>query len=128
MSKDKLLCALNKSEPVKTRREIRKENRDKDKILRDLKFLLETEKDHYEPKKIARTFNNNYIQYEIMGVKDKNLSVKEYIDVIRLYLSNIINNHKAQGKWRIHSGNTITEHETQGEWKIHLTTTINFIC
>ena len=39
----------------------------------------------------------------------------------------MINNHKAQGKWRIHSGNTIIEHKTQGEWKIHLTTEINFI-
>ena len=84
-------------------------------------------KDHCEPKKIASAFNNNYIQYESMGDKDKNLSVKEYIDVIRPYLSDIINNRKAQGKWRIHSGNTITEHETQGEWKIHLTIAINFI-
>ena len=56
-----------------------------------------------------------------------NLSIKEYIDVIRPYLSDIINNHKAQGKWRIHSGNTIMEYKTQGEWKIHLTMAINFI-
>ena len=65
-----------------------------------------------------------------MGDKDKNLSVKEYLDVIRPYLSDKINNqknHKSQGKWRIHSGNTIIEHETQGEWKTHLTIAINFI-
>ena len=62
-----------------------------------------------------------------MGDKDKNLSIKEYIDVVRPYLSDIINNHKAQGKWRIHSGNTKIEHKTQGEWKIHLTMAINFI-
>ena len=43
------------------------------------------------------------------------------------YLSNIINNHKTHGKWRIHSGNTITEHKTQTEWKIQLTMAINFI-
>ena len=88
---------------------------------------MEPENDHYEPKKTASAFNNSYIQYESMGDKDKNLSVEEYIDVIRPYLSDIINNHKAQGKWRIHSGNTINEHETQGEWKIHLTMVINFI-
>ena len=46
-----------------------------------------------------------------MGDKEKKLSVEEYIHVIRPYLIDIINNHKAQGKWRIHSGNTITEHE-----------------
>ena len=45
-----------------------------------------------------------------MGDKDKNLSIREYIDVIRPYLSDIINNHK-----------------TQGTWKIHLTMAINFI-
>ena len=33
-----------------------------------------------------------------MGDKDKKSSIKEYIDVIRPYLSNIINNLKAQGK------------------------------
>ena len=47
--------------------------------------------------------------------------------MIRPYLSDIINDHKAQVEWRIHSGNTITEHKTQGEWKIHLTMAINFI-
>ena len=61
-----------------------------------------------------------------MEDKNKNLSVKEYIDVIRPYLSDIINNHKAQGKWRIHSGNTITC-LTQGEWKINLKMVINLI-
>ena len=89
--------------------------------------MLNPEKDHYEPKKTVSVFNNNYIQYESMGDKGKNLSMKEYIDVIRPYLSEIINNHKTQGRWKIHLGNTITEHKTQGEWKINLTMTINFI-
>ena len=35
--------------------------------------------------------------------------------MIRPYLSDIINDHKTQGEWKIHSGNTITEDETQGE-------------
>ena len=35
--------------------------------------------------------------------------------MIRPYLSDIINNHKTQGKWRIYSGNKIIEHKTQGE-------------
>ena len=80
---------------------------------------MEPKKDHYEPKKTVSPFNNNYIQYESVRDKDKNLSIKEYIDVIRPYLSEIINNHEVQGKWKIHSGNKITEHKTQGQWKIH---------
>ena len=47
--------------------------------------------------------------------------------MIRPYLSNIINNHKTQGKWRIHSGNKIIDRKTQSEWKIQLTMAINFI-
>ena len=113
MSEDKLLSALNALKSVKTIREIRKENRDEDKVFRDLNFLLEPQKAHYEPKKTARAFNNSYIQYKSMGDKDKNLSVEGDIDVMRPYLSDTINNHKVQGKWRIHSGNTITENVTQ---------------
>ena len=30
------------------------------------------------------------------------MSVREYIDIIRLYLRDIINNHKTQGEWEIH--------------------------
>ena len=57
----------------------------------------------------------------------KILAPSEYVHMIRPYLSHIINHHKAQGEWRIHSGNTITEHKTQAEWKIHLTMAINFV-
>ena len=41
---------------------------------------------------------------------DKNLSPKEYLDMIRPYLSDMINDHK-----------------TRREWKIQLTMRINFI-
>ena len=47
--------------------------------------------------------------------------------MIKTYLSDIINDHKTQGKWRIHSDNKIIEHKTQSEWKIQLTMAINFI-
>ena len=59
--------------------------------------------------------------------KGKNLSIKKYLNMVRPYLSDIINDHKTQGKWRIHSGNKIIEHKTQSEWKIQLTMAINFI-
>ena len=98
MSEDKLLSALKKSEQGKNIREIRKENLDEDKILRHLDFIFDPEKDHYELKKTVSAFNNNYIQNESLGDKDKNISIEEYIDVMRPYLSDIINNHIAQGK------------------------------
>ena len=43
------------------------------------------------------------------------------------HLSNIINDHKTQGEWRIPLGNTIIKHKTQSEWKIQLTMAINCI-
>ena len=53
--------------------------------------------------------------------KDKNLSIEGYLDKIKSYLSDMINNHKDQGKkWEIHSGDTIVEHKTQSEFKISI--------
>ena len=103
----------------KTVREI-KENRNEDKVFRDFQkvfreFSLHPVKDHYKPVKTVSALNNNYIQYESIGDKDKNLSIKEYIDIIRPCLSDITNNHKTQGEWKVHSGN-ITDHKTRVEW------------
>ena len=106
---------------------MRKENRDEDKILRDMDFTFNPEKDHYEPKETVSDFNNNYIEYESIGDKDKALLLKDYLDVIRPYLSHMINNHKNQGEWKTHLGNTITDYKIQGEWEIHLKIAINFI-
>ena len=50
------------------------------------------------------------MEYERKGVKDKNLSPREYLDIIRPYLSNMINDHK-----------------TIREWKIQLTMQVHFI-
>ena len=71
-------------------------------------------------------FNDSYIQYESKTDKVKNLSIKKYLDIIRPYLRDIINDHKTQEKWRIHSGNKIIERKTQSEWKVQLTMAILF--
>ena len=73
---------------------------------------MSIDEDYYKPIITNSTFNINYIQYESKGIKDKILTVNEYLDIIRPYLRNIINDHKTHGKWRIHSGNTIIEHKT----------------
>ena len=70
----------------------------------------EVDEDYYKPIKTESAFNGNYIEYESKEDRDKNLSVKEYLDMIRPYLSSMINDHK-----------------TQGEWKIQLTMPIKFV-
>ena len=59
------------------------------------------EKDYYKPIKIRNAFSNNYIEYESNADKDRTLSIEEYLDIIRPYLSNIINDHKTRGEWKI---------------------------
>ena len=54
--------------------------------------------DYYKPIIADGAFNNNYIQYESMGDKGKYLLIKEHLDMIGPYLSNIINDHKTQGE------------------------------
>ena len=47
--------------------------------------------------------------------------------MIRPNLRDIINDHKTQGEWKVHSGNAVINYKTQGEWKIQVSMTINFI-
>ena len=75
-------------------REIRQENRDEDKILRDIGFLLDSEKYHYELKKLLVRLIIIIFNMKVFKIKDKLLSIREYIDIIRSHLSDIIYNHK----------------------------------
>ena len=47
--------------------------------------------------------------------------------MIRPYLSDMINDHKTQGVWKVHSSNKVIDYKTQEEWKIQLTMSINFM-
>ena len=96
------------------------------KDVKDL-FDLSIYEDYYKPIITNSVFNSNYIQYESRGNKDKIVTISEYLDMIGPFLSDIINDQKTQGEWRIHSGNTIIKRKTQSEWKIQLTMAINFI-
>ena len=51
--------------------------------------------------------------------KTKILLPKEYLDMIRLYLTDTINDHKTPKNLRVHSRNEVIDYETQyGKWKI----------
>ena len=91
-------------------------------------FDLSIDEDCYKPIIVRGAFNGSYIQYESTGDRGKNLSIKKYLKMIKLYLSALINNHKTSGLVRYHSGNKSWLEETSNEWKIQLTMTISFIC
>ena len=99
------------------------------KGIRDVKdlFDLSIDEDYCKPIITNSAFNNNCIQYESKGNKGKILTTNEYLDMIEPYLSNVINDHKTQGEWIIHSGSAIIKHKTLSEWKIQLIMAINFI-
>ena len=97
--------------------------------IRDVKlfFDLSINEDYYESIKTNDAFNSNYIEYESKGDKNKTLSIKEYLNMIRAYLRDTINDHKTQGEWKVYSANEVVDYKTQGEWKIQLSMIINFI-
>ena len=88
---------------------------------------MSIDEDYYKPIIARGVLNSSYIQYESNREKGKNLSIKEYLNMIKPYLSDIINNHKTCGLVRYHSGNKTWVEETSSEWKIQLTMAINFI-
>ena len=57
---------------------------------------MSIDEDYYKPIIANSAFKNNYIQYESKGNKEKTLATSEYLDMIRPYLSDIINDHEAQ--------------------------------
>ena len=64
-------------------------------------FKQSTDKSYYKPMRTESTINRNYIEYESNEDKGKNLSAKKYLNRIRPYLSDIINDYKAF-KFKVH--------------------------
>ena len=99
MSEDELLNAFKSSEPFKDSKEIKKENRNDDEIIIDLRFLYEAEENYYESRKIKVPFGGNYVKYESNGDTGDISSIEDYLNKIRPYSSDIIDEHK--DGWKI---------------------------
>ena len=67
-------------------------------MLRDIRTLYESNEDYCKPMGTSNAFSSNYIEYESNGDKDKPLSIEEYLNEIRLYLNNLIDDHRIQGE------------------------------
>ena len=75
----------------------------KDRILRDIQNLFEYEKEENYDKqvRVSNVCSNNYIEYESNSDRNKTVSVEEYLNKIRPYLKDIINNLKKSEAWKI---------------------------
>ena len=80
-------------------------------IIRDIKTLFLQEEEYYcKTVIISNVRNNDYIKYESNSDRNKNVSVKEYLNVIKPYLKDMI-----------------IDLQISDTWKIQLTIAINFI-
>ena len=68
----------------------KKEKLIKDRLIRDIMTLFEQQEDYYKPERVNNIWNNNYIEYESNGNKNRNLSLNKYLNKIEPYLTNII--------------------------------------
>ena len=96
----------------------------KDIVLRNIKNLFEYEKEenYYKPVRVNNFWSNNHIEYKSNSDKNRIPSVEEYLDNIRPYLRDIINDHKQSDTWKIQL--TIThffssEDDNDGERVMH---------
>ena len=81
---------------------LKKENEAiKGRIFRDIWALFKQEDDYYEPITVGNFWNNNYLEYESSGDRNKNLSVKENLDKTKSYLRDIIINLQKSDTWKI---------------------------
>ena len=78
-------------------------------------FDLLIDEYYYKPIITKGAFNNNYVQYESKRDKRKNVSIETYLNMIRPYLSDIINYHKNHGLVRYHSGKKTCVENTSTE-------------
>ena len=70
----------------------------------------EEEENCHKPVRVSNFWSSNYIECKSNGDRDKTLSDEEYLNKVRPYLKDIINNLK-----------------TSDTWKSQLTIVINFI-
>ena len=84
--------------------------------IRDIEkfFDADNNEDYYKPILVKSSFTENYEYYESRGDKDKKISIEQYLDMIKPYLSDLINENKA-----IES--------SSNEWKIQINMYINFV-
>ena len=66
--------------------------------IRDIENVfdnIDDDDNYYKPILVKSSFDENYKYYESRGDKGKKLSIEQYLDMIKSYLSDLINKKKA---------------------------------
>ena len=79
---------------------IREKKEHNEKLIRDLRTLFEQEKDYYKSERASNFWNDNYIDFESNGDKNRNLWLVEYLNKIKPYLRNIIIDLQNSDTWK----------------------------
>ena len=79
---------------------IREKKEHNEKLIRDLRTLFEQEKDYYKSERASNFWNDNYIDFESNGDKNRNLWLVEYLSKIKPYLRNIIIDLQNSDTWK----------------------------
>ena len=111
----------------KKKKKIEKRNHNeriiKDRIIRDITTFFKLEEDYYEPKRVSNFWNNNYIEYDSNGDKNRNLPLDRFLNKIKSYLKNIIINLQNSDRWKIQltiAINYISSNNPEVERVVHL--------
>ena len=59
------------------------------------------EENYYKPVRVSNFQSNNYIEYESNGDINKILAVEEFLNKIKPYLKDIINDLKKSDTWKM---------------------------
>ena len=74
----------------------------KDRIIRDIRTLFgKEEENYYKPERVNNFWNNDYIEYEINGDKNRQLSLNKDFNKIKPYLRNIIIDPENSDTWKL---------------------------
>ena len=65
--------------------------------FRDVGSLFEQEDRYYKPIRVGNFWNNNCIDYESNGHRNKDLSLKEYVKETKPYLKDILTDLQKSG-------------------------------
>ena len=70
--------------------------------IKDIRYIFRYKKEnYYKPVRVGNFCSNNYIEYESNGDRKKMLLVEVYLNKIRSYLKEIINDLKNVDTWEI---------------------------